>query len=113
MREGVLRALRPVYLPADTLPLGLRTQRYIRLQRAQPKYRRLADSLQQTHRSWREQVFRKGLYESRDLHGNCEVQMMKIKFFVVSMVLLLLSGCGGEQAPVAEEFAAGQQPLSV
>ena len=39
--------------------------------------------------------------------------MMKIKFFVVSMVLLLLSGCGGEQAPVAEEFAAGQQPLSV
>ena len=113
MREGVLHALRPVYLPADTLPLGLRTQRYIRLQRAQPKYRRLADSLQQTHRSWREQVFYRAHAESRDLHGNCEVQMMKIKFFVVSMVLLLLSGCGGEQAPVAEEFAAGQQSLSV
>ena len=43
--EGVLHALRPVYLPADTLPLGHRTQRYIRLQRAQPKDRRLADSL--------------------------------------------------------------------
>ena len=56
IREGVLRALRPVYLLADTLPLGHRTQRYLRLQRAQPKYRRLADSLQQTHRSWREQV---------------------------------------------------------
>ena len=52
--QGGSFALRPAYLLADTLPLGLRTQRYIRLQRTQPKYRRLADSLQQTHRSCRE-----------------------------------------------------------
>ena len=68
MREGVLHALRPVYLPADTLPLGHRTQRYIRLQRAQPKYRRFADSLQQTHRSWRERVCERACSTPYDLY---------------------------------------------
>lgn len=38
---------------------------------------------------------------------------MKIRFFAVTMVLLLLGGGCGEQAPVAEEFAAGQQSISV